>query len=361
MLRRKAEQTEVSSNWRDDPHPFYQLVANFLDGNGYEPATLPELNLDFWQGAPPKEIILATGSTRKALMLSVVLNKIDLPFLFPMDYQRFTTENIRNGNGSLQHKVLLGFYEGVPVYAHSAAAGESAANNPRQEALNKAQWLANQSPYKDDAEDYLVITTDAVDFPDKNGNGKLDEEAEGLGKPMNEPDYPQANFLQRTNKSILHSLGEKIHQWQVKKFDREYIEKNYQVEVELIHVNSIALLEIMAQESLEVIEIWDVIIRKLMTTESLEKMHVYPDQGGGGASQQNQNWEVAEEVLATLDEETQGLLAPYFEQDPEFFKMLVLFQISGMPAMNILHEIEKWAQDRANRTSETVVFEQENQ
>ncbi|OGJ37223.1 MAG: hypothetical protein A2383_03360 [Candidatus Pacebacteria bacterium RIFOXYB1_FULL_39_46] len=353
-MPKNAEQKQSFSNWRERAHPFYQLTANFLDGKGFEPTTTPELNLDFWGNFPPKEIILATGSTRKALILSVILTKTELPFSHPLEYQDFVIKHINNGNGFLQHKALLGFYEGVPVYAHSAAAGESDANNPRQEAINKAQWLANQEPYKLDSDNYLIITTDAVDFPDRDNNGRFDQDSEGLGKPMNNADYPQANFLMKTRRRVLQSLGQLIYDGQKKKYEKRYIKDNYPVGTTLIHHNSIVLLEIISHSSVEVIKIWDMIIRALITKDFVKNAQVYPDQGGGGASQQNQDWQSAEKVFATLDEATQKSLASYLEQDPQFFKMLVLFQISGMPAISILQEIEQWAKNKTQVVAEGI-------
>ena len=341
------------------PHPFYQFVANFLSGNPLSSEKSPKPNPDFWGKNPIKEIIFATGSTRKALVFSLALNEIEWPFREdPLAYQEFLTKNIQNGDGSLQQKTLLGYLQGVPVYAQSAAPGESAANDPRQEAINKAQWLADQSPYKDN-ENYLVFTTDTVDFPDKNGNGQLDEGSEGLGKPLNDCYYPQPNQWMVANNQLLRLLGEQVYRWQVKNFDQKYVRENYQAGIELIHVNSVALLSILAQGEPTVVKTWDVIIRKLITSDFLVNTQVYPDQGGGGATQQNQNWQSPEEIFATLDNETQALLSSYFETDPDFFKMLVMFQIAGVPTVSILQAIEQWATDLVRR--EAVVFKQENQ
>jgi hypothetical protein len=354
-----TEYPQHKLEWRENPHPFYKLVALFLDdGVEQQPPSAP--NPDFWGAKPPKEILIATGSMRKAIMLSVILNQVEFPFDHPMDCQDFLVKHIHNGNGSLRQKTFLGFYEGVPVYAQSAAAGETASNDPRQEAINKAQWLANQLPYIGDEKDYLVVTTDTVDFPDKNGNGRLDKGSEGLGKPMNDPRYPQSNTWMTVDNKLLRHVGERVRQWKIKNFNKNYIKENYQAGVELFHINSVALLEIMVKESPKLIETWYVVIRKLITEDFIENVKVYPDQGGGGATQQNQDWTSAESMLGTLDEETQGLLRSYFEEDPAFFKMLVLFQIAGMPAMNILKKIEEWAVARKQR-AEAVVFDQQTQ
>ena len=112
----KETPSTFPENWREIDQPFFSLVGDILDGKGatkiVDPGSLvpdpdfwakrePEDTVksrvlekygrpeQAWPGGIPEEIIIATGSTRKALMMSVVLNNIDLPFDHPMDYQEF--------------------------------------------------------------------------------------------------------------------------------------------------------------------------------------------------------------------------------------------------------------------------------
>ncbi|MBT7497747.1 hypothetical protein HN662_05430 [Candidatus Woesearchaeota archaeon] len=358
-------QIEIQSypeNWREIDHPFYRLVVEVLDGKGAasffdKDSLVPED--EFWGGNHPKEIILATGSTRKSLMMSRVLNGIEIPLDKTMAFQDFLVGAIHNGDGSLEEKTLLGEFHGVPVFAESAAPGETEGNNPQQEAKNKAYWLADQPQYQDG--DYLFISTDTVDFVDLNKDGKLSEGEHGLGKPMNHPKYPTENKLMGLESNILRSIGEQIHKWQKTNFDRKYIEENFELGADLVHTNAIAIVELLANGEQELFEVWEAIIQSSLDSNFFDTNKVNPDQGGGGASQQNQDWESADALFESLDSNTQAILADLAGQDPVFFKFLVMDQINGMPAMNILHGIEQWALAKQKENSlekgeEVVVF-----
>jgi len=354
------EQQSYPSNWQELDHPFYVLCRDILGGKGAigltEPSQLKP-DQEFWGLKAPKEIIIATGSTRKAYMLSIVLNGIEVPLAHPMDFQQFIVDAIHNGDGALKTKTFLGGFNGVPVYAESAASGETAANFPQAEAINKAMWLSDQPQYQGD--DYLIVSTDTVDFLDRDGNGRISAGEEGLGKPMNHPDFPSKNSLMKLKNSWLKFLGEKIHLWQISEFEKQYAAENFEGGKNLVHTNAIALLELFADGSEEVVRLWDVILKSEIDEDFFSKYSMVPDQGGGGASQQNQNWESTEELLDTLDSETRNIMEKLAGEEPEFFKFLVIFQISGMPAMSILHEIERLAESRKNSglSKEVVVFE----
>jgi hypothetical protein len=358
----KAETRSYPQNWRELDDPFYILIKDVLEGkgaSGFVNQAELQPDLDFWPENPPEEIVVATGSTRKAFMLSVVLNDLRVPLEHPMDYQDFIVHSVYNGDGSLKEKTLLGEYHGVPVYAESAAAGETAGNSPKAEALNKAFWLSEQPQYK--GKNVLIVSTDTVDFLDLDGNGSLSAGEEGLGKPMNHPGYPKKNKLMSSKFGIAKALGQRIFDWQVDIFNKKYIKENFLPDTFLVHTNAVALLEVLANGSDEVVRIWNAILQSTTDEEFFATYEPVPDQGGGGASQQNQNWESVEELFDSLDEETQDILRPIKEEDPDFFKFLLIFQISGMPAMNILEEIANWAEAKKAglKPKEVVVFASE--
>lgn len=362
MSNSNIETRSYPRNWQELDHPFYSLIKGILAGRGATEIVNPdELTPDpgFWPDNPPEEIIIATGSTRKALMLSVVLNGIEIPLEHPMDYQDFIVNSVHNGDGSLGEKTFLGEYNGVPVYAESAAAGETAGNNPKAEAVNKAFWLSEQPHYK--GRNVLVVSTDTVDFLDVNGDGEVSAGEEGLGKPMNHPSYPKKNKLMGSKISVARALGQRIFDWQVEAFNKQYTRENFIPETSLVHTNAIALLEVLASGSTNVVEVWSAILQSEIDDEFFANYEPVPDQGGGGASQQNQNWESVDEVFASLDIETQEILEPIKDEDPNFFRFLIIFQISGMPAMNILEEIKVWAENKKTnlQPKEVVVFASE--
>ncbi len=349
-------------NWREVDHPFYNLVKDILAGKGATALVNPgELipEVDFWGKKAPEEIIIATGSTRKAFMLSVVLNRIEVPLKEAMDFQEFIVRSIYNGDGSLKGKTFLGEFHGVPVFAESAAAGETAGNNPKAEAVNKALWMSGQRDYK--GRNVLIVSTDTVDFLDRDKNGEISNGEDGLGKPMNHQDYPQQNWLMNSKIDLIRKLGEKVFSWQEASFFAAYTKENFIEGFDLVHTNAIAILELLSTGDEELVRIWQAIIKSTIDEEFFANYRPVFDQGGGGASQQNQNWESAEEIFSSLDKESQQVLATIKETDPAFFKFLVIFQISGMPAMNILRQIEDWAETkRATLTQkEVVVFEAE--
>jgi hypothetical protein len=355
----KETPSSFPENWRELDQPFYSLVGDIIDGKGATEIVSPDSlspDTDFWTEGNPEEIIIATGSTRKALMMSVVLNNIDLPFDHPMDFQEFTVNTLFNGDGSLKEKTFLGEFHGVPVYAESAAAGETAGNSPKAEAINKAFFLSDDPRY--DGRNVLIVSTDTVDFLDKDGNGNISNGEEGLGKPMNHPDYPKQNKLMGSRSKSIRSLGQAIFNWQESVFAKKYTKENFLLGKNLVHTNGLAVLELLADGSDEVVRVWSAILQSELDEEFFAQYEPVPDQGGGGASQKNQNWESVEEMFLSLDEETQEILRPVLEEDPSFFKFLVIFQISGMPVMNILTEIEKWAENKKQGLSnkEVVVF-----
>lgn len=356
----KIETQSYPKNWQEIDHPFYNLVKDILSGKGAssfvdQDTLIPDH--ESWGESNPKEIILATGSTRKALMMSRVLNGLEIPLVKPMDFQSFMIKAVNNGDGSLKEKTFLGEFHGVPVFAESAAPGETEGNNPQQEAKNKAFWLANQPQYQDG--NYLFISTDTVDFVDLDKDGKLSEGEHGLGKPMNHPKYPNENKLMNSKSNFLKSIGKQIYSWQKTNFDKKYIGENFALGADLVHTNAIAIVELLANGEQELFDVWEAIIKSTIDNSFFDNYRVNPDQGGGGASQQSQDWESTDALFESLDSDTKIILASLAETDPVFFKSLVMDQINGMPAMNILYGIEQWAlakqKENYLKTSEEVV------
>ena len=318
----------------DQADSFYGLLEEFLSGNNRESSLNPEIvpDLDFWGTEPPVALILATGSVSKSFILSSRLNGLKNP-MKPAETHQHYTQHVNNGDGVLQQKVFLGYFYGVPFYAESAAPGETAGNDPVRESRNKADWLARK--YGPDEGDYLIITTDAVDFVDSNGNGRLDGE-EGLGKPQNNPDFPKREVV-----------GEEEYQRALEKFIREFIKENFIEGAQLIHSNGVVVFEILrGLEDPQEVRVWEVLLQSTIGSSFFENYRLSPSHGGGGATQQNINWDSPEEILSALDQETQELILSLYENDPDDFKAAVFEQIYGMPWVNILHEIKNWAIQR---------------
>ncbi|MCC6711127.1 MAG: hypothetical protein IT416_02120 [Candidatus Pacebacteria bacterium] len=355
----KETKSTYPTNWKEIDHPFYNLVKDLLAGKGATELVDQEKlvpDQDFWGVEPPEEIIIATGSTRKAYMLSVVLNGLEVPLNHPMDFQDFMVHAIFNGDGSLKAKTFLGEFHGVPVYAESAAAGETVGNNPKAEAVNKAFWLSEQPQYV--GRHVLIISTDTVDFVDRDGNGFVSPGEEGLGKPMNQAHYPKKNSLMKSKNGLIKTIGDKIFAWQENNFFAEYTKENFALGLDIVHTNAIAIIDLLSSGEEDLVRIWEVILKSEIDAEFFEKYRPVIDQGGGGASQQNQHWSSTENIFSSLDQETQGILAIIKDTDPQFFKFLIIFQISGMPVMNILQTIENWAKKNKEQLAkkEVVVF-----
>ena len=94
------------------------------------------------------------------------------------------------------------------------------------------------------------------------------------------------------------------------------------------------------------VRVWEVLLQSTIGSSFFENYRLSPSHGGGGATQQNINWDSPEEILSALDQETQELILSLYENDPDDFKAAVFEQIYGMPWVNILHEIKNWAIQR---------------
>lgn len=275
---------------------------------------LSKEDLEFWKGKPPKEIILATGSVRKAIMLFHLLyglgfydnsqsSQLENGLLpenepspveinNPPELQEFFNQNIHNGDGHLAPgiKVQLGHFHGVPVYVENKS-GETANNNPVEQAENKALTLARH--YKEEKEEYrgidvIVISTDAVsqssvsDLP--------------MGKPMNEPDFPKGEGYD----------SQEVYQQAIIQFEEQYKQKYYPEGALLTHTTGMAVVRTGGIDA-------DLVMLSTTTTLNSqvfsEKLKIYSDCAGGGVDQQK-NWN------KDLDGQFEGEV---FRSLPEYF------------------------------------------
>lgn len=278
-----------------------------------EPNFLAE-ELDFWKGNPPKELIIATGSVRKALMAIYLMKGL----VFPLDeetalgekYTHFTKtpltlhsyldKHIFNGDGQLRVKAFLCHFKGVPVYAEPSD-GETAHNEPLEQARNKAQSLAEK--YK--GQNVWILSTDTTDYPDKNGNGERKKDSY-LGKIMNHPEFPGFESPELSD------------------FLQKYLDDHYPVGTHLVHSNGLALTNADTGETEHLLVTLHTQIKDRLTTDIVK---VFLDVGGGGIFQQVVNWKAEKLLEETADEHAQKALVG---KDREETEWILSAQAAGM-------------------------------
>jgi hypothetical protein len=138
----------------------------------------------YWNGEPP-QLILATGSLRKALMWFIELNGL----VYPGDQGNMPKgfndhlRRINNGDGVLQvgDPVMLGYYEGAEVWVESQD-GETEGNNPVEQARNKVLSLLDK--YK--GKNVMILAGDTVG---ESFDGVQYGKPNSMSDDYNEEDY----------------------------------------------------------------------------------------------------------------------------------------------------------------------------
>ncbi len=288
--------------------------------------------LAFWGFQPPDEVILATGSIRKALMLISQIEDFSFKFIENgneieiteiEELQRYFYENIQNGNGSLQQKTFLGYLFGVELYAEPGPGETSSNDDPYQEAINKAQSLYNGWKDHDDWADHegykgkniLIVSTDTVDKPDATDVP--------LGKPGNEFDFPKQEDPQFNHGILFDQNGydKAKNEWL-----EAYKERFYVVSEAIKHTNAVAILNALTGDFIDTgFNIIELNIK--IDHEKLKGLDPKSDEAGGGITQRLIKWEDMAEVMSYFGELTKSLLP----EEVEKIKLALYCQITGSP------------------------------
>lgn len=265
-----------------------------------EAASLSKEDREFWQGKPPEEIILATGSVRKAYMMIYQLygfvfvdngNSGDLPSTAegslptiekPMDLQNYLERYIRNGDNHIPpgFKKLLGYYHGVPIYVENSA-GETANNDPEEQAQRKAGVLVDK--YKKEGRDVVVISTDTSQQNFLEGVDRELYSPELLGKPVNNPNYPNPGDFASTQE----------YEQARRNFNESYWREHYAPGTEIVHTNCVVVARTFKSEPEDFSEPEVLMILgrvELEETIGDQVVEILGECAGGGVPQQLIDW-----------------------------------------------------------------------
>lgn len=281
---------------------------------------------EYWSGNPPEEVILASGSIRKAILFIAQIKdfkfevKVKGKFktiTTPMELNNYLNENIKNGNGSLKNKEFLGYFYGVPLYAEPSEGETSSNEKPGVEASLKATWLLEKK-YKN--RNVLIVSTDTVDKPDSASSP--------LGKPENEVDgdgdllYPQIED---------YNLN-KEYETACAKYLADFKAKFYEFSDKIIHTNAVAILHALSGKEIGDPELSNIILNVPIDKVKLAGAQVHPDVGGGGILQQIIPWENYDVLFSYFSEHAQEIFLKYSRED---LLMALFCQISGAPYVMI--------------------------
>lgn len=161
--------------------PIYKLTPPEFVIPSIENQELSKSDKEFWSNNSPDEIVLASGSVRKAVMLLYQLYEMKYQLITfdsetgdrkvtnqnptPDEFYDHLCAHTTNGNGELKVKTLIGFFHGVPVYVDPQD-GETKDNHPGKQATNKVLSMTKLSKYQ--GKDIIFIATDTVDGPAKH-------------------------------------------------------------------------------------------------------------------------------------------------------------------------------------------------
>ncbi|MBP7700735.1 hypothetical protein KA111_01575 [Candidatus Woesebacteria bacterium] len=310
------------------------LVEKYIDiPDREEKQEITAKDIEFWSGEPPEEVIIATGSVRKALMMVAQMNDFSfkvydkagnfLEITGPLELQRYFNDNIYNGNGSLKEKTFLGYLYGLEFYAEPSNGETSSNEDPYQEAVNKVEDL--YEIYK--GRKVLIVSTDTVDKP---SSSKFP-----LGKPENDFGFPQ-------KEEFNHESGydEELYLEAVKKYLEAYKMIFYASSEQIIHTNGVAVLNALNGEIVKISKRL-IELHIDIDLDSLEEVQIYPDMGGGGVTQQLVEWDDPEAVSSYFDPDLYDILP---EEDDVAMRMALMCQISGAPYAII--EVLRLAQEK---------------
>lgn len=320
-------------------------IRNFIEIAEQEAErTLLEEDLIFWNNKPPEQVVFATGSIRKAIMLISEINNFSFKVIEngtlkqisdPLELLNYFNENVYNGNGSVKEKTFLGYLFGVELYIHPGE-GETSSNEfPMDEAKNKALHLYEEEANGYQGREIIIFSSDTVDKPDSS---RLP-----LGKPENEDEEGGFPFPKKEN-FIGDDAGFELAK-------AEYLvawkERFYVASSEIVHTNAIAVLDALTGEFIELGDLATLELNVPIDHERVLEAIAYQDMAGGGILQQLIEWGNVDAILDYFDEISLRLIK---EQSDEIIKMALMCQIMGSP--HAIIELVRMANEKREKKLE---------
>lgn len=278
-------------------------------------------DFSYWGLQPPKEIWFASQSVRKALMAAWLSQayedgavddpNAELSDYFPVeraeDLKQWFMNNVSNGDGAMPIGTMIniGEWHGVPIVG-VAASGESHKNNdPRLEAIAKANYV-RVYPIEPEESDVVVVAGDTIE--------RVGVDQHSYGKPSKEPDYPK----QQPNESE-QAFAERLQRYQ-----QDYIEKRFLPGQFVQHIVGMCAIAILGVDTTVTSELT---LRYKVPEHMPSDIKIDPDSASGGLTQ--------ELVLRSRE----------FEALTELQKAVVISEIMGMPYLAFM-ELAKEAQKK---------------
>lgn len=237
-----------------------------------------------WREEPPEKIIFATASVRKAVLFSWALHNFSFDHIkesgfvingpglenvsTPEEIQEYFNTYIYNGDMALKEPVLLGEFEGVPVWAYPQTDETEDNEDPVAESIHKVTKFGKLFEGKK----VLVIASDVVGT--SSAFTQVDRIIK-MGKPV--------NFKKKFQEENVQTQWDPDSE---RSFITWYKEVIFAIGAQLGHVSGIAVLDtqdkILYTAQLELIQ--------HITAQLHEHLEVYMDAGLGGAWQQIQHY-----------------------------------------------------------------------
>lgn len=159
----------------------------------------------YWEnlnlGQIPDKIVIATSSYRKVVLFTLqflALNEEAMPPFFeefggdPLLFLKKIKEAFHNGNGESKEELYVGELFGVPIYAQPTEGEKHDVElTQRDEALNKALWLAQNPLNGENNANTWYVGVDALDTIWRQSEDGHMEALARLPKPSSWPDFPK--------------------------------------------------------------------------------------------------------------------------------------------------------------------------
>ncbi|MCB9813582.1 MAG: hypothetical protein H6772_04210 [Pseudomonadales bacterium] len=299
-------------------------ISDFIRIEGCKnPQPLSTKNLEFWNYNPPDQVVFATGSIRKAIMLICQINNFSFDVIKngklisitnPLELLGYFNENVYNGNGSVKKKTFLGYLFGVELYIHPGD-GESDSNvSPADEAKKKALFLYQDPELGYQGQNILIFGSDTVDLPSSA--------EEPMGKPENEKGnnhpFPQSQDFD----------NDADYQSAIRLYLEEWKMRFYTFSEVIIHTNAIAILDSLTGVFMDLEDKANLILTLFVDSQKMKNAIPYQDMAGGGIFQQLIDWGDIDAIKAYFDDASYKLIE---NQSNEIIAMALMCQIMGCP------------------------------
>ncbi|HKY74163.1 MAG TPA: hypothetical protein VJ246_02540 [Patescibacteria group bacterium] len=286
-------------------------------------------DFSYWGLHPPKEVWFASQSVRKALMAAWLSRayqekagddpQAKLHDYFPVekaeDLKQWFMDNVSNGDGALPLETMvdIGEWHGVPVIG-VAASGESHKNNdPRLEAIAKANYV-RVYPVEPEESDVIVVAGDTIE--------RVGVDQHSYGKPSKEPDYPK----QQPGESDADFAAK------LQRYEQTYIEKRFLPGQFVQHIVGMCAIAMLGVDTTVTSEL---VLRYKIPEHMPNDIHIDPDSASGGLTQ--------ELVLRSRE----------FAVLTELQKAVIISEIMGMPYLAFM----EMAKDAQKKRGERFTFD----